>query len=1017
FDWSYGCSATSAAMLFVYYDRTGYGNMYSGSTNGGVCPLDNSMWGETVYPSVTCHECPLSATHKGIDGRTSMGHVDDYWIDYQNAGPDPYVSNWIEHTQGNCTGDYMGTNQSKFNNKDGGTSFYFGDEGEPLYNYLAPSGKRDGCYGMRLFAESRGYTVVANYSQCIYGYEGNTRGFTYNQFKSEIDAGRPVLIQLDGHTMLGYGYNTTGNVVYIHDTWDHNAHEMTWGGSYSGMEHYGVTVLQLAINTTTMVTSSSSTSTYGDPVTFTATVTGTSGITPSGTITFRDGTNDIGTSVLNGSGNTATTIYITTAGQLAAGSLSIFAVYSGDSNFSPSTSTAITLTVSKRTLTITATGVNKIYDGTTAATVTFTDNRITGDILTIGYNAVFNSRNVGIGKTVNVSGISISGIDSGNYTNNTTATTTANVTTKVLIVIATGINKVYDGTVATTVTLADNRVSGDILITNYTSTSFSNKNVGIGKTVNVSGISISGTDSSNYTNNTTATTTANVTTKVLTVTATGVNRVYDGTTAASVILADNRISGDVLTTSYNAVFNNKNIGTGKTVNVSSILISGTDSGNYTNNTTATTIADITAKLLTVTATGINRVYDGTTAASVALADDRVSGDVLTTSYTLASFSNQNAGTGKTVNVSGISISGTDSGNYTNNTITTTNAGITAKAITVMAEAKTRIYGDNDPVLTYINSPALIAGDSFSGNLTRAAGEDTGTYSITQGELILNSNYTLTYGGANLTITPRPIVVRAEMKYRVFGEADPALTYNIMEGKLIGSDNMTGSMVREAGDEAGSYIINQGTLTAGSNYILAFISGNFIILESEMDQETLFVAEFNNQEPTPVDATQKASVSVSFIDTGAVTGSVDIVKFNEEPVVPTIGFSIPEAKGGTGRVAVKYIDVRVNGFSTGIAQISVHYTDEEIAGLAEKNISLYYWDSNKWQQAADCSVDMVKKVVTGNIVVAALSGTPIALGAVHLRNWILIGGVAGGVLAVIVVVILFIVSARRKRAGA
>jgi hypothetical protein len=33
FDWSYGCSATSAAMLFGYYDRSGYSNMYTGPTN------------------------------------------------------------------------------------------------------------------------------------------------------------------------------------------------------------------------------------------------------------------------------------------------------------------------------------------------------------------------------------------------------------------------------------------------------------------------------------------------------------------------------------------------------------------------------------------------------------------------------------------------------------------------------------------------------------------------------------------------------------------------------------------------------------------------------------------------------------------------------------------------------------------------------------------------------------------------------------------------------------------------
>ena len=50
FDWSYGCSATSAAMLFGYYDNDGYHtNMYAGPTNAGVCPMDNSTWGQTWW--------------------------------------------------------------------------------------------------------------------------------------------------------------------------------------------------------------------------------------------------------------------------------------------------------------------------------------------------------------------------------------------------------------------------------------------------------------------------------------------------------------------------------------------------------------------------------------------------------------------------------------------------------------------------------------------------------------------------------------------------------------------------------------------------------------------------------------------------------------------------------------------------------------------------------------------------------------------------------------------------------
>jgi uncharacterized repeat protein (TIGR02543 family) len=236
FDWSYGCSATSAAMMFGYYDNMGYPNIYTGPTNGGVIPMTNAEWGYG--------ECPLSATHQGIDGRTIRGHVDDYWVAYGSSSWDPYITGgWTEHTKGECTGDFMGTNQSSYENSDGSTSFYFYDDGSPLYDFKEyEPGDRDGCHGMRLFFESRGYTVSSNYSQYIMRYGGNTQGFTFEEYKQEIDAGRPVMIQVAGHSMLGYGYNDTGTLVYLRNTWNHSYDEMTWGGSYEGMQHYGVTV-------------------------------------------------------------------------------------------------------------------------------------------------------------------------------------------------------------------------------------------------------------------------------------------------------------------------------------------------------------------------------------------------------------------------------------------------------------------------------------------------------------------------------------------------------------------------------------------------------------------------------------------------------------------------------------------------------------------------------------------------------------------------------------------------------
>lgn len=250
FDWSYGCSATSAAMLFGYYDNDGYHtNAYTGPTNAGVCPMDNSSWGQTWWVDQWYSECPLSATHNGIDGRAIFGHIDDYWVDYEDPGPDPFAGNWSEHSHGDCTGDFMGTNQAGFYNVDGGTTFWNFTNGAPfgeddVTTYLNPSTDRDGGHGLQLFAESRGYVVSDWYNQYI-DTEGLTYGFTFSQYKAEIDAGRPVLIHVTNHTMLGYGYDDSTSTLYIHDTWDYSNHSMIWGGTYSGLDHYGVTIFQL----------------------------------------------------------------------------------------------------------------------------------------------------------------------------------------------------------------------------------------------------------------------------------------------------------------------------------------------------------------------------------------------------------------------------------------------------------------------------------------------------------------------------------------------------------------------------------------------------------------------------------------------------------------------------------------------------------------------------------------------------------------------------------------------------
>ena len=273
-----------------------------------------------------------------------------------------------------------------------------------------------------------------------------------------------------------------------------------------------------------------------------------------------------------------------------------------------------------------------MYDGNNSATVLTRSlsGAIGGDVVSLtGGTATFNDKNVGNGKTVTLAGASLSGGDAGNYVLDSVATTTANITALHITGSFTADNKMYDGNNSATVLTRSltGAIGGDVVSLTGGTATFRDKNVGNGKTVTLTGASLGGADAGNYVLDSVATTTANITPRDLTVSATGVNKLYDGTTSATVTLATDAIGGDAVTAAYtSASFADKHVGNGKAVSVSGISISGADAGNYTLlNTTASATANITPRDLTVSATGVNKQYDGTTSATVTLADQASAG--------------------------------------------------------------------------------------------------------------------------------------------------------------------------------------------------------------------------------------------------------------------------------------------------------------------------------------------------------------------------------------------------------
>ncbi|MFN5840085.1 MAG: YDG domain-containing protein, partial [Acidimicrobiaceae bacterium] len=409
-----------------------------------------------------------------------------------------------------------------------------------------------------------------------------------------------------------------------------------------------------------------------------------------------------------------------------------------------------------------------------------------------GLAASYGDKNVGTNKAVTLTAASLSGTTSSNYTLTISGapTTTADITRRSVTISITPTAKTYDGTDTAAVTYQDTRLSGDSITASGTAT-FSDKNVGTNKTVTASGITLSGTDAGNYTPNTTATNTSNITRRSLTVTTTGVNKVYDRTTTASVTFSDNRVSGDTFSYSATSTFSSKTVGTGKAVSTSGITLSGTDSGNYTPNTTASTTANITARPLAVTITASNKVYNGNTSVSVTYLDDRVSGDLFTVSGS-ASFDNKNIGTSKTVTASSITISGTDAANYTQNTSTTTTADITVRTLTVTAVADTKVY-DATTSATAVYSDDRVSGDIFTvsgtatfSSKTAAAGKTVSITDITiTGTDAGNYQHNLTTT-STAEITQRPLEVTGTLQAqnKVYDGSRTA-TYDIADLTLVG----------------------------------------------------------------------------------------------------------------------------------------------------------------------------------------------------------------------------------------
>ena len=633
-----------------------------------------------------------------------------------------------------------------------------------------------------------------------------------------------------------------------------------------------------------------------------------------------------------------------------------------------STTATGTADIAARALAVSATGVNRVYDGGTSATVTFGDDRIAGDALDISGSASFADKHAANGKSVSVSGIALAGADAGNYTlGATTASTTANITQRTLTATAAGANKVYDATTGATVTLGDDRVGGDTLTLNHGAAAFSDKNVGAGKAVSVSGISLSGADAGNYVlASTSAAASADITARALTVSAAGVNKVYDGGIAASVTYSDNRVAGDVLDVSGSAAFADKNAGTAKTVTASGLSISGTDAGNYTlSASTAATTADIGKRTLAVTASAATRAYDGTTSATATFGDDRIGGDQLTLTGNTA-YADKHAGANKAVTVTGISLSGTDAGNYTLASTSASGTGtITKRALTAVVAAQDKVYDGTTSTSVTLVGDDRIAGDQLtvSAGNGRFADKNAGVNkAVTLDSVSLGGadarNYTLsTNAASSATITARALQVGVSGNDKVY-DGTTAATVSFTDNRLAGdsltvggqaafADKNVGSgkavsvnAISLSGADAGNYFVGNGgastTASIAPKALAAVLNGAFSKVYDGTTSALLSAGQVGLSGFAAGEGASVAALAGQFNNANVASANTVSASLPGNAIVAGAGtalsnYILPTSVSGTAAVTPRQVSV------TGVVAASRQYDGTTAATLSNAGV--------------------------------------------------------------------------------
>ncbi|MDE1994779.1 MAG: hypothetical protein KGI75_19905, partial [Rhizobiaceae bacterium] len=410
----------------------------------------------------------------------------------------------------------------------------------------------------------------------------------------------------------------------------------------------------------------------------------------------------------------------------------------------------------------------------------------------------------------------------------------------------TGVSKTYDGTTGLTgasYTISGGNGATSLTFGTPTSGSFGGSAAGA-QTVTVNGLTVTSAKQGTIdiygltVDNISAASVGTIDKRDLTITADAASKIYGNANPASgTATGDNLVAGDSITSVTLTSPATTASGVGS-YDLTASAATGTGLSNYTiTYATLTNGLTVTPRALTITADAESRVYgDANPTTGTATGVGLVNGNTIT-GVTLGSPATTTSSIG-TYDLTASAATGTGLSNYTITYATLSNGlTVTPRALTITADAESRVYGDANPTSGTATGVGLVNGNTVTGVTLGSPATTTswvGTYDLTASAATGTglSNYTITYATLTngLTVNARPITVTADSKNMTYGGTVPTLTYTVGGSGLVNGDMLSGALATTATSTSGAniYGITQGSLAASSNYALTYVGANLTV---------------------------------------------------------------------------------------------------------------------------------------------------------------------------------------------